>query len=115
VKLVIDDEIGRRAMEEVGGRVDEEVFLDPEGTVRDTSGGRDLGERDVVRLVDKILADSDLVDEGGGDELAEDLQLQGGRTSAKHQRRVEDKAKTNLSLVGRRKLRDKASVNAGES
>jgi hypothetical protein len=85
VKLVVDDEIGRRAMEKVGGRVDEEVFLNPEGAVRDTSRGSDLGERDVVRLVDEVLADSDLVDEGGRDELAEDLQLQGGRTSAKHQ------------------------------
>lgn len=75
VQLVEDDELGRRAVEEVGRGVDEKVLVDAEGSVGDAAGRGDLGERQVARLVDEVLAHGDLVDEGGREELAEDLEL----------------------------------------
>lgn len=43
VEFVEDDKLGRRAVEEVRGGVDEEVFLDAEGAVGDAACRGDLG------------------------------------------------------------------------
>lgn len=64
MKFVVHDELGRRAVEEIGGGVDVEIFLDAECSVRDAAGRSELGEGGVAGLVGDVLADCELVDEG---------------------------------------------------
>lgn len=62
-------------MEECGRRMNVEIFLNAKSAVRYPASRRELGKRDRTGLVGDIFTDRDLVDESGGQELSEDLDL----------------------------------------
>lgn len=77
MKLGENDKLRGRLVEQGRRRVNEQVLVDAERSIRDIASRCDFGKRNVARLVSNVFANRNLVDEGGGDELANYLELQG--------------------------------------
>lgn len=75
VQILEDNKFRRRVVEGAGRRMNEEIFVDTESSVRNTSSRSDLRVGDGGTLIEEIFTNGYLINKCGGDELPQDFEL----------------------------------------